>query len=587
MTPDAVERERGTLRETLPKRPSIIVALFIAICTASATYLCYYASIGNDEATTWESLAVVAVITCLGALSAVAGIVYSSSSIHSISYGIAAFLAFIVSMARDGTLTIETVIPALKVVAAPLQVGILASSSITRSLLSILPSDLLLNSLSMVAGCVLPFLSILVVSTNTSDIPFDAASPTISALVSLTLLLLYHINRSHKNGSLTIDPGMNGITIATGLGILASIQVAIGTGSSAIIIPFLIGSLMAVLLAATFASVADVWYGVGSGQFQMISVDTAGIIFYFFLPFMVLLLRFVDRFGDGVSDVWNFMSQSVFGGIDITNNNAGMDPEQTLLSGMAILIGAVTLIGVPLLNAYAPLTAYLVSRAYTHGQPNRRRNAICVDFVDLFGPDSVLNEKSNMARFLADLNSASKEKPVLNVFCTGDDFRESHEIVQELVNAGHFVGITSKKGNSSAFAIKESYLDYCRTLGTKPTWYHVNGIDVQARQPSTLQMVSTCGMKVAFWSTLLNLNKNVTGILSISQEDALERDLGDKLGGSIIYVTGSRDPTILAQILCEIVRKVSDIKPSAVADDHFVFSALSDAVKDDASMNLS
>jgi hypothetical protein len=92
MTP-AVERERGTLRETLPKRPSIIVALFIAICTASATFLCQYASIGTDEATTWESLAVVAVITCLGALSAVAGILYSSSSIHSISYGIAVSFA--------------------------------------------------------------------------------------------------------------------------------------------------------------------------------------------------------------------------------------------------------------------------------------------------------------------------------------------------------------------------------------------------------------------------------------------------------------------------------------------------------------
>ena len=58
---------------------------------------------------------------------------------------------------------------------------------------------------------------------------------------------------------------------------------------------FLMGALVASTATASFASVADVWYAVGTGQFQMISVDTAGIGFYFVLPLSILFMRFVEK----------------------------------------------------------------------------------------------------------------------------------------------------------------------------------------------------------------------------------------------------------------------------------------------------
>ena len=110
-------------------------------------------------------------------------------------------------------------------------------------------------------------------------------TPTvILGLAAFYVYFQYNTKRAHPNGNLNVETNSvsNLIVTLVLIGTTLSI-IAKGENTDIIIsmLPFLIGALTSTAGAASFACCADVWYAVGTGQFQMISVDTAGIGFYF------------------------------------------------------------------------------------------------------------------------------------------------------------------------------------------------------------------------------------------------------------------------------------------------------------------
>jgi hypothetical protein len=78
-----VERERGTLSKTLPKRPEIIFALVHLAATGASTLCCYSLVETRQE---WPALVVG---SALSSLATIGGIVYADSAIHALFLGLA------------------------------------------------------------------------------------------------------------------------------------------------------------------------------------------------------------------------------------------------------------------------------------------------------------------------------------------------------------------------------------------------------------------------------------------------------------------------------------------------------------------
>jgi hypothetical protein len=78
-----MERERGTLRRTLPRRPDVILGIANVFATGVAV-LCCRSQVHSREG--WPALVVGA---ALSSLAAIAGIVYADSAIHSLFLGLA------------------------------------------------------------------------------------------------------------------------------------------------------------------------------------------------------------------------------------------------------------------------------------------------------------------------------------------------------------------------------------------------------------------------------------------------------------------------------------------------------------------
>ena len=85
------ERERGTLKDTLPRRPSIIVAIVCFISTLLSTALFLYSS-PHLLAITVTDLIQYIFAACLGTVSTSVGIVFGDSLAHAFSFGVAVSL---------------------------------------------------------------------------------------------------------------------------------------------------------------------------------------------------------------------------------------------------------------------------------------------------------------------------------------------------------------------------------------------------------------------------------------------------------------------------------------------------------------
>ena len=108
-------------------------------------------------------------------------------------------------------------------------------------------------------------------------------------------------------------------------------------------------------------------YTVGSGQFQMTSLDTAGKWIYFICPAVILYFRFIDKYGDIIA--WIMRQElSVLPSILVVSD------EDLVSLSLVLSLAMITAVGVPLLNSLCPMGGYLFSRAYTHGQANTKKN---------------------------------------------------------------------------------------------------------------------------------------------------------------------------------------------------------------------
>lgn len=79
----SVERERGTLRRTLPRRPDVIFGI-ANVLAAGAAVLCCRSQVHSHEG--WPALVVGA---ALSSLAVIVGIVYADSALHSFFLGLA------------------------------------------------------------------------------------------------------------------------------------------------------------------------------------------------------------------------------------------------------------------------------------------------------------------------------------------------------------------------------------------------------------------------------------------------------------------------------------------------------------------
>jgi len=104
-------------------------------------------------------------------------------------------------------------------------------------------------------------------------------------IITIILLHMYYTNRSQKYGCLLTNK-MIVQSLLSGLIMLLSIYY-IGTFnmvSNMTMVLFLLGSTIMILFVTIYASIADVWYSVGSGQFSMISLDTSGMLVFVLWP---------------------------------------------------------------------------------------------------------------------------------------------------------------------------------------------------------------------------------------------------------------------------------------------------------------
>ena len=262
------------------------------------------------------------------------------------------------------------------------------------------------------------------------------------------LSLAYLRNASHfPNGSLYADPKKYGHDVAS-LSLFFSYVVVINTSSPPNVI--MGASCVAMTLAILFAAVADVWYAVGTGQFQMVSVDTAGIVFYFFCPMYILLNRAMDRYDFSFS----------------------MENEYVIMSGIVVF-------ALLQLNSLCPLAGYIHANAYTTGQPNRKRFAACFHY------------QSDHLQFYN-----QKETPILNLLVTQQDLEtlEKETSSQKMLNKHELILCNC----SNSVQLENAIELYTKVMGNPPKWYHASVAN------ENITVLSEATMKhninIAYWS---------------------------------------------------------------------------------------
>ena len=402
---------------------------------------------------------------------------------------------------------------------------------------------------------------------------FPVGAPVMLALATLTLCGLYYRNRSHKHGNLIIQTDQRGMAVVAAIALAYTAQYAqITTEVASVFLPILVGSVVTTLLCLVFASVADAWDAVGSGQFQMISLDTAAILGTVVAPLLVLASIASDKYGETVSETVARMLQKCISEEFIKQQ--GRPPERAKVSGLFLLLALATMVGVPLANMLSPLGAYLMSKAYTNGQPRTRRVGLCVHLKDLLGEskekvDETINHL--MTRFTAD------KKPALNFFVTADELRLFPDIIRKLRSEGHAFGICS----STVEGITEAYEVYVEVLKISPQWYHVGSQGGASRGPDALKTARDLELKVAFWSTHMGVTSRE--VLFNMDLPHLRDDVAATCGGSFIYLTDDwKDSDAMMAAIETIVQDLGVDSP----DIKYSFSALSNVAKEDSPMIL-
>jgi len=335
---------------------------------------------------------------------------------------------------------------------------------------------------------------------------------------------------------------------------------------------FLIGALVASTASASFAGVADVWYAVGSGQFQMISLDTAGIGFYFVLPLSILSLRFVEKYGDWLDYVQEKFSALIVSGPTGVYFNGVLDANEEdaiwVYMRLAVLMLMNVIMGITMVNSLCPLSGYLFGRTYTHGQPYTGKIAVCVDYACF--KSITETERNGLFKILNAAKSKDGKnkdiKAVLNINVSSTDLAEHKEDIQKLRKEGHEIVITID--GSSVNSINVAYQSYATIFdGASPTWYHT-GHNMSGSVPRCHSMTSMLELRSAMWSNY---------ITSVKDAESLKEGLEKHRGGSFVYVHASQSCDVLA-----ILKRVLEL----LEDASFVPASLTLVAKEDNTMVL-
>jgi hypothetical protein len=532
------------------------------------------------------------------------------------------FLSQVLFVAVD-----DGVLRALASSSPPLILAALSSMEGPRRAISSLDCEsFLLGPLAARSCCVVPLamamhLSLIVAADDadaTAGPPHFDAVPTIAVcLATLLLMRAYHANRSHKHGCL-LTSEMKSQSIFAGVSMFLSISISMTTAASAsssssdhVVIAFLLGSALVTLACHVYASVADVWYPVGSGQFLMVSLDTSGMVLFFACPAALLLLRFLDMHAGEVScfraTLAGGYARCVRGAFP-PPLSAGGGGGAPLPLALAMALVSVSVVGVPLLNSLCPLGGYLYSRAYMHGRPNTGRVALCVNYRDLPKGEGRCGGGGDDDLFWDSLSRKRKEKtttggvdrtttadPVLNVFVTPEDIARYPNELRAVAGRGHALELAPSEESDGAHRcgpsifsgkravrdLRNAHREYAKFFGeggvARPRWMLSRSASSFGRHPSVLREASDLGMKVAYWSTSVVLTNEDR--LTSEQRSSIGGDIVDKNGGSIIYITlgGGVSSNCVSGVLCELIN---------ILDGQYSLVSLSDVARDDAEMVL-
>jgi hypothetical protein len=360
---------------------------------------------------------------------------------------------------------------------------------------------------------------------------------------------LYYIHRAHKHGQLC-EKSL-GLAVVVGVSNLYAISSCCSSTEEIIaLMPFLLGALLAISFATIFAFVSDVWYGVGTGEFQMITVDTCGILFYFGLPLTILTLRFFEKYGETVDMVNVSLSNIVVSGVDLTIFS---DPYIAFAS-LASFVSFALIIGLPLLNNLCPLSGHVFGRCYTHGQPNTNMIAVCVNFEELCQVSA--DELESVLKALPKIG-------FINMFVTVSDLKEHSKKINEIVKKGHLVGLSMNGCGDDVKSLKASYDLFKNTIGIKPEWCHAG----EGMSPQCHRLAKDLKMKTALWSTRCNITSK--GISNIELE-GIKEEISKSCGGSFIYLTAGTEASFstgLVQVFKTIDEKFIPMQLTVVATD--------------------
>eukprot|EP00540_Astrosyne_radiata_P004100 CAMPEP_0116834752 /NCGR_PEP_ID=MMETSP0418-20121206/7161_1 /TAXON_ID=1158023 /ORGANISM="Astrosyne radiata, Strain 13vi08-1A" /LENGTH=505 /DNA_ID=CAMNT_0004464337 /DNA_START=38 /DNA_END=1555 /DNA_ORIENTATION=+ len=490
----AKDHERGTPRGPFLSATSRRIALILSVLTSSAF-------------STWllssrlEGFVLLPLVTALGACSCLVGIVWGAS-MH--AYALFASWTIVTAMQglwEAGRLQFETRSLLL------LQVGIV--SDLMPSVFSFLASSLV-DPLMIggTAGVLVLVWVWAVVDGLAQERVLEGWALGCVASLHLMLLGLWFMNRSHKyQGSLTL-PGDVGTAVATGMALLwgTSLQ------GPPITVAWLLGSCTCSLLWCSFGAVADVWYTVGTGQFWMVTLDTASVWIYIGSPGLVLMALFQQKYGSAAHSTLVSMSKLVVGDDNL------LEPETHEIA-VCVLLALCTVVGIPLLNAYCPVGAYLFGRVYTHGQQGTKKVALLVPF------------KQEIKKVLSQW---SKQKVWVNILIKAADLQD--EDLQKSIKAGHGTVVVGSDIESAVLALHP-------VQPSPPEWY----IGIKVRQ-ATKQ-----NLKVCYWSSILS--------------EASIKEVEEQNGGSIIFARTST-PTEMEKFTEEACSKGYSFCPlSEVARD--------------------
>lgn len=409
----------------------------------------------------------------------------------------------------------------------------------------------------------------LMAQDSMQQVKLSVGAPVMLAIATLILSGLYYLNRPNKHGNLIIQDYQQGMTVITALAFAFTAQYAqVNQQVSAVFLAILVGSSVTTLLSLVFASVSSAWDAVGSGQFQMISLDTTALLAYVAAPVLVLSSIACNKYGDAVRQAVGGLLRDCVSKEFIERQER--PPEQVMISGLFLLLSVATMIGISLINMQCPLGAYLLSKAYTNGQPRTRQLAISLYFEDL-----LCESKEKTDEIIGRLvkRAAPEKKTVLNIFVTTDNLRLFPDTIRKLQSAGHAFGICS----SNSEGISKAYEPFVEILKTEPLWYHVGSTETSSRGPDVLKTASELNLKVAFWSTHIG----VTSREMLLNQDLpnLREDVAATRGGSFIYLTDEWSDS--EAVVAAIDSIVQDLEA-----DGYSFSALSNVAREDSAMTL-